>query len=240
MVTKNEIKFIKSLTSKRVRNKVKLFVVEGEKSINEFLKSDYKVYKIYSINPSTFNIPEKVVEISDKQLSKISSFKSPNKHLAVFKQVEVSLKNKNIYFILDNVNDPGNLGTIIRTIDWFGYNQLICSKNSVDCYNSKVIQSTMGSLARVDVHYTDIIKFLKKSQLPIYGTSSNGTSIYKFSGNKKIGIWIFGSEANGISNDILKFVNERYTIPKFDTKTMTESLNLSTSFSIVASFLRFY
>lgn len=240
MVTKNEIKFIKSLTSKRVRNKVKLFVVEGEKSINEFLKSDYKVYKIYSINPSTFNIPEKVVEISDKQLSQISSFKSPNKHLAVFKQVEVSLKNKNIYFILDNVNDPGNLGTIIRTIDWFGYNQLICSKNSVDCYNSKVIQSTMGSLARVDVHYTDIIKFLKKSQLPIYGTSSKGTSIYKFSGNKKIGIWIFGSEANGISNDILKFVNERYTIPKFDTKTMTESLNLSTSFSIVASFLRFY
>ena len=139
MVTKNEIKFIKSLTSKRVRNKVKLFVVEGEKSINEFLKSDYKVYKIYSINPSTFNIPEKVVEISDKQLSQISSFKSPNKHLAVFKQVEVSIKNKNIYFILDNVNDPGNLGTIIRTIDWFGYNQLICSKNSVDCYNLSLI-----------------------------------------------------------------------------------------------------
>ena len=125
MVTKNEIKFIKSLTSKRVRNKLKLFVVEGEKSINEFLKFDYKVYKIYSINPSTFSIPEKVVEISDKQLSQISSFKTPNKHLAVFKQVEVSLKNKNIYFILDNVNDPGNLGTIIRTIDWFGYNQLI-------------------------------------------------------------------------------------------------------------------
>ena len=141
---------------------------------------------------------------------------------------------------MDNVNDPGNLGTIIRTIDWFGYNQLICSKNSVDCYNSKVIQSTMGSLARVDVHYVDIIKFLKKSQLPIYGTSSKGSSIYKFSGNKKIGIWIFGSEANGISDDILKFVNELYTIPKFDTKTMTESLNLSTSFSIVASFLRFH
>ena len=120
---------------------MKLFVVEGEKSISEFLKSDYKVYKIYSIHPSTFNVPGKVVEISDKQLSQISSFKSPNKHLAVFKQVKVSLKNKNIYFILDNVNDPGNLGTIIRTIDWFGYNQLICSKNSVDCYNSKVIQS---------------------------------------------------------------------------------------------------
>ncbi|MDC3077269.1 RNA methyltransferase [Flavobacteriales bacterium] len=240
MVTKNEIKFIKSLTSKRVRNKLKLFVVEGEKSISEFLKSDYKVYKIYSIHPSTFNLPGKVVEISDKQLSQISSFKSPNKHLAVFEQVEVSLKNKNIYFILDNVNDPGNLGTIIRTIDWFGYNQLICSKNSVDCYNSKVIQSTMGSLARVDVHYIDLIKFLKKSQLPIYGTSSKGTSIYKFSGNKKIGIWIFGSEANGISDDILKFVNERYTIPKFDTKTMTESLNLSTSFSVVVSFLRFH
>ena len=98
----------------------------------------------------------------------------------------------------------------------------------------------MGSLARVDVHYVDIIKFLKKSQLPIYGTSSKGSSIYKFSGNKKIGIWIFGSEANGISDDILKFVSERYTIPKFDTKTMTESLNLSTSFSIVVSFLRFH
>tara|TARA_Y200000002_G_scaffold2562_1_gene2424 strand:+ start:407 stop:1129 length:723 start_codon:yes stop_codon:yes gene_type:complete len=238
MVTKNEIKFIKSLTSKRVRNKFKLFVVEGEKSINEFLKSDYKVYKIYTIYPSTFNMPGKVVEISEKQLSQISSFKSPNKHLAVFKQVEFSLKNKNIYFILDSVNDPGNLGTIIRTIDWFGYNQLICSKNSVDCYNPKVIQSTMGSLARVNVHYIDIIKFLKKSQLPIYGTSSKGNSIYNFSGNKKIGIWIFGSEANGISNDILKVINEKYTIPKFNSKIMTESLNLSTSFSIITSFLR--
>ena len=238
MVTKNEIKFIKSLTSKRIRNKFKLFVVEGEKSINEFLKSDYKVYKIYTIYPSTFNMPGKVVEISEKQLSQISSLKSPNKHLAVFKQVEFSLKNKNIYFILDSVNDPGNLGTIIRTIDWFGYNQLICSKNSVDCYNSKVIQSTMGSLARVNVHYMDIIKFLKKSQLPIYGTSSKGNSIYKFSGNKKIGIWIFGSEANGISNDILKVINEKYTIPKFNSKIMTESLNLSTSFSIITSFLR--
>ncbi len=238
MVTKNEIKFIKSLSNKSIRNKFKLFIVEGKKSINEFLKSEHELYKIFSINPSVFKPSNEVIKISENQLSQLSSLKSPNMHLAVFKQIEKSIEKKNVYFLLDSVNDPGNLGTIIRTLDWFGYNQLICSKNSVDCYNSKVVQSSTGSLSRVQVHYIDLANFLRLTKLPIYGTASSGNSIYKFSDDKKIGIWIFGSEANGISKALLKFINKNYNIPKFSSEVKTESLNLSTSFSIITSFLR--
>ena len=180
MVTKNEIKFIKSLRDKSFRNKFNLFIVEGEKSINEFLNSNYKVYKIYSTHPANISHND-VIQISDKQLIQISSLKTPNKHIAIFNKTKFPVKNQKNYFVLDSVNDPGNLGTMIRTLDWFGYDQLICSKNSVDCYNTKVVQSTMGSLSRVNVHYIDLYDFISSSNLPFYCASISGKSILEFS-----------------------------------------------------------
>ena len=236
MVTKNEIKFIKSLRDKSFRNKFNLFVVEGEKSINEFLNSNYKVYKIYSTHPANISYND-VIQISEKQLIQISSLKTPNKHIAIFNKTKFPVKNQKNYFVLDSVNDPGNLGTMIRTLDWFGYDQLICSKNSVDCYNTKVVQSTMGSLSRVNVHYIDLYDFISSSNLPVYGASISGKSIIEFSEKKDSGIWIFGSESNGISDDLSKLINQYYCIPKGNNRVKTESLNLSTSFSIILSFL---
>ena len=138
--------------------------------------------------------------------------------------------------MLDSVSDPGNLGTMIRTLDWFGYDQLICSKNSVDCYNTKVIQSTMGSLSRVNVHYIDLYNLISSLNLPVYGASVSGKSILEFTEKKDSGIWIFGSESNGISDEISKLIDQNYCIPKGNNCVKTESLNLSTSFSIILSF----
>ena len=144
MVTKNQIKFIKGLSLKKNRIKYKKFVVEGEKIIREFINSNYKLEKIYSLSPEKFS-GYKSDLISVKELKSMSNLKSPNGDLAVFNVTYYTLKNENFYIVLDGINDPGNLGTIIRTCEWFGINQIICSKNSVDCYNSKVDFKSTGT-----------------------------------------------------------------------------------------------
>jgi len=240
MVTKNELKYIRRLINKSERIKNNQFIVEGEKSIKDFLNSDYQLTKLFSTHPNEFNSFERIEKISLSQLKQISFLKSPNKHLGVFEIKNKELKKDSQYIVIDSINDPGNLGTIIRSAEWFGFKQIICSKNSVDCYNPKVVQASMGSLSRVDIIYTDLIEFIKNEKIPVYGTAKDGISILEFSENINSGIWIFGSEANGISNDISELCESFYSIPKSDNEILTESLNLSTSASLVMGYLKLF
>ena len=236
MVTKNQIKFLKGLSLKKNRIKSKKIIVEGDKIIREFIDSDYKLDKVYSTDPLKFhNYPNQ--KLSEKNLESISNLKSPNGDLAVFNLIDKSIKNERLYIVLDGINDPGNLGTIIRTCDWFGINQIICSNSSVDCYNPKVIQSSMGSLSRVNVIYTEILEFLKSKNLPIYAADLKGEKLKKSKISDKC-IWVFGSESHGISEKIKKLVDNSFTIPKYNKDVKTESLNLSTSLAIILSFCR--
>ena len=234
MVTKNQINLIRKIKRKRTRREKKLFIVEGKKSIDEFLTSNYELYKIYSTHPNEFN-SDNIVNISSSELSKLSSLKKPNKHIAIFHQKDQVLQKQNFYLLFDRINDPGNLGTIIRTCHWFGVDQIICSVDSVDCFNSKVVQSSMGSLSKVNVVYTDLIKFIKATNKKIIGTSLNSKSISDYSFQNFDGIIVFGSESNGISREIKKEINDYISIPKTVSNSSVESLNLSISVAIFLS-----
>ena len=238
MVTKHQIKLIKSLAQKKFREQHNLFTVEGIKGITEFLNSDIKVHHIYTTK-SIFEIDKSgETLISEADLKKISQLKSPNTVLGVFEipKTEV-IDTSHLIVALDAVRDPGNLGTIIRLCDWFGVKDLVCSKTTVDCYNSKVVQASMGSLTRVNVSYVDLEAFLSESKNESFGTFLDGDSIYE-SALSKDGILILGNEANGISKSIETLIDKRLTIPRFGNLKTTESLNVATATSICLSEFR--
>ena len=236
MVGKNQIRFLKSLALKKNRVKYNKIIVEGTKTIKEFIDSKYKLDQLYSLDSKKINNFKPEI-ITKSQLKSISSQKTPNGTLAVFNIADKSIQDSSFYVVLDNISDPGNLGTIIRTCEWFGINQIICSNNSVDCYNPKVIQSSMGSLSRVNIIYTDILKFLQSKNLPIYAADIEGQKIGKSKISDKC-IWLFGSESHGISQKIKKLVDISFTIPKYNQDVKTESLNLATSLAIILSYSR--
>ena len=156
--------------------------------------------------------------------------------MALFKiPVSKKIDYSNLILAFDNINDPGNLGTIIRTCDWFGIKDIICSKNSVDCFNPKVVQSAMGSLSRLNITYLDLENLISKQSLKTYGTFLSGNPIYEFKNELKNGIIVFGNEANGISPKIEKIIEFKLTIPRSDDRLYPESLNLSSSVAIVLS-----
>ena len=239
MITKNQIKLIISLQQKKHRISNNLFLAEGEKVIRELLNSKFELVHIYcsenifsDLNKNNYSI------IDDNDLKKISALATPNNCLALFKMSNnIDSIDDNLTLVLDNIRDPGNLGTIIRLCDWFGISQLICSPDTVDFYNPKVIQATMGSLTRVNIIYTDLIDFLEKTKLPIYGTFMDSNSIYKTDLSEKA-IVIMGNEANGISSTIEKLIKNRLSIPRFGTIQKTESLNVATATAIVLSEFR--
>tara|TARA_B100000963_G_scaffold359299_1_gene386195 strand:+ start:14793 stop:15587 length:795 start_codon:yes stop_codon:yes gene_type:complete len=234
MVTKNQINLIRQIKRKRNRKEKKLFIVEGKKSIDEFLTSNHKLYEIYSTHPTEINT-DNVIKISDIELSMLSSLKKPNKHIAIFYQKNEILKNRNFYILFDRVSDPGNLGTILRTCHWFGVDQIVCSKDSVDCYNSKVVQSSMGSLSKVNIVYTDLIEFIKKTNKKIFAASLSGKSIIDFNFKDFDGILVFGSESNGLSEKIKMLVDDFISIPNTNHNLYPNSLNLSISVAIFLS-----
>ncbi len=203
MVSKNQIKLISSLHQKKYRIAHQLFIAEGVKGINELLQSNFELEHLYvTIDEfKSVSITQKTV-ISDADLKKISALTTPNTCLAVFKiPKEKPVLNKGLIVALDTIRDPGNMGTILRLCDWFGINQVVCSKETVDLYNPKVVQATMGSIARVNVNYLNLKDFLETTSLPIYGTFMDGEDLY----NSEItneGIIILGNEANGISKEI--------------------------------------
>lgn len=236
MVTKNQIKLITSLQQKKFRLVNELFFVEGQKGIQELLQSDFELYHLFETEPLFEGIPTtKKTQLAVTDLKKISALATPNNCLAVFKTPKSKpILEKGLLVALDDIRDPGNLGTIIRLCDWFGISQIVCSHETVDVYNPKVVQATMGSISRVQVHYVDLEAFLSKTQLPIFGTFMDGNNIYHESLPKE-GIIVLGNEANGISEKVEKHTKHRIAIPRFGENPQTESLNVATATAIVLS-----
>lgn len=238
MVVKSELKLIKSLQQKKYRNEHGLFVVEGKKTLEELLGASIVPYKLYATEPTELSLANtKAARISDRELRQISSLKNPNGFLGVFQIPKVRTTfDSDWILMLDGVQDPGNLGTIIRLCDWFGIATLICSLETVDCYNPKVLQATMGSIARVHVQYESLESFLERTKLPVYGTFMDGVSVQAQRLPKK-GIMVMGNEGKGISEAIAKHCTYRLAIPQF-RKATTESLNVATATAILLHEIR--
>jgi len=236
MVSKNQIKLINSLHQKKYRNLHNLFVVEGEKGVVEFLESNLKLYSLYCTD--SFNLTHQIKEaqiVIDSELKKISALKTPNKVLAVFYKPEFKKSDLDgLILVLDKITDPGNLGTIIRLCDWFKVSQLVCSLDTVDCFNPKVVQATMGSLTRISMIYTDILLYLKTTNLPIFASAMDGENIYNFTLPKKA-VLVMGNEANGITNQVFKLATNKLAIPRFNDSKKPESLNVATATAILLS-----
>lgn len=236
MLSKSQLKLITSLRQKKYRSKEKLFIAEGVKVVNEFLNSSLKLHALFCTSDFSHDLNiAKIHTISASELKKISALKTPNQVLALFEiPSEKKVENSGLVLALDEVNDPGNLGTIIRLCDWYGVDQLLCSKNTVDCYNSKVVMATMGSLSRVNISYVDLGDYLQDSKLPIYAAVMNGENVYQTNLPKEA-VLVMGNEANGISNEIMEMITNTVTIPKFGALQQTESLNVATATAILIS-----
>ncbi len=238
-ISKNQLKLITSLSQKKYRQKHKLFIAEGVKVVQELLNSSFSVEALFCTDDFSTDISkDKIIRISDTELNKISNLKNANKVLGLFKMPEEkSILNKGLIVALDAINDPGNLGTIIRLCDWFGISELICSKETVDCYNQKVVQASMGSLTRIAIHYVDLELYLNETILPTFIADMDGENVYKTTLPKE-GILIMGNEANGVSDKIKTVVTYKISIPRFGETQETESLNVATATAILLSEFR--
>jgi len=239
MLSKNQIRLITSLQQKKQRFVHQLFFAEGIKVIQELLNSNFELVHLYSTQSDFEDVSDdKHTLISENELKKISALVTPNTCLAVFKiPTERKIVESGLILALDSVRDPGNLGTILRLCDWFGVNQIVCSKDAVDIYNPKVVQATMGSIARVNVSYVDLEDFIGQTQLPVFGTFMDGNNIYKSILHQE-GIIVMGNEAKGISPELEKLIKNRLTIPRFGSLQQTESLNVATATAIFLSEFR--
>lgn len=236
MVSKNQIKLITSLQQKKYRKEHQLFIAEGKKVIQELIQSNFELEILFTTSAIFPDINQnKVTTVSDADLKKISALTTANDCLAVFKiPMHKDIIASGLIVALDDIRDPGNLGTIIRLCDWFGIKELICSEETVDIYNPKVVQATMGSIARVNVSYLNLEQYIKETKLPVFGTFMDGKNIYKTDLPSE-GIIIMGNEANGISASIEKLAKNRLSIPRFGELQQTESLNVATATSIILS-----
>jgi TrmH family RNA methyltransferase len=234
-LNKNQLKLITSLRKKKYRITANLFIAEGIKVVNEFLDSKFELEQLFCVDASAYKNLQNVTLIAEAELKKISNLTTPNNVLAIFKIPATNfIEKEGLVLALDKINDPGNLGTIIRLCDWFGIDQLICSKDTVDCYNAKVVQASMGSLTRVSLFYTDLEAYLKSTNKPTYATLMNGENVYKTTLPKNA-VLVMGNEANGISKPILELLDNAISIPRFGNLKQTESLNVATATAILLS-----
>lgn len=246
MLSKNKIKYINSLKSRKFRDEYQQFIAEGDKLVCDLLSGNYIISEIFAVadwlDKHSFTNQIAVTEVSETELERISQLSTPNKVLAILDYKKNQEFNNKIFdeliLVLDEIKDPGNLGTIIRIADWFGISNIICSNNSVDVYNPKVVQATMGSIARVNVSYSDLRDFLKNmpQNTPIYGTLLDGENIYDQQLSKN-GIIIVGNESRGISNEIIQFITNKIFIPSYaqNIENKAESLNASIATAIVCA-----
>jgi len=236
MLSKNQVKLIQKLHHKKYRNELNLFIVEGKKSINEFLQAGYTPQLLIATEAFTTSVSQHLITpVSKDELRKVSTLQNPDEGLAVFQQPKhKGILQEGVIVALDNVQDPGNLGTIIRLCDWFGVETLLCNTQTVDCYNPKVVQASMGSLTRVAVHYLDLAAFLTTTALPVYTMDLEGENLYTATFPKDC-ILILGNEANGISSEVRALSNEVITIPRFSQHQRTESLNVAMAGAIILS-----
>ena len=216
-------------------------MVEGIKSIQEFIHSSYKIHSLFYNSEQSYLLPKlpaniNLFEVNNAELDKISTLQTPQGFVAVIhtpqnKAIDYStLKNK-FTLVLDGIQDPGNLGTIIRTADWFGFDQIICSDDTVEAFNPKTVQATMGSLARVKIYYADLNVVIEENKLPVFGALLEGESIYKTKWANE-GLIILGNEGKGITESIIKKIDKPITIPRFGE---AESLNVAVSAAIFCS-----
>lgn len=241
MISKSQISFVKSLHQKKTRKEHDLFIVEGIKSVTEFIHSDYFIDTIFctaNVSPKLTNLPEKVKlhEITEAELTKISTLSTQQQILALVRIPEKGgigpeIFNGTFTLVLDGIQDPGNLGTIIRTADWFGFKNIICSNNTVEAYNPKTVQASMGSLSRMQIFYSNLPELLNLATAPIYGALLTGQSIYTTTFATE-GILILGNEGNGISDAVIQKIAHPVTIPRFGE---AESLNVAASAAIFCS-----
>ena len=243
MLGKAKIKYIQSLGQKKHRDESGLFIAEGPKIVDEFLRTiPQQVQEVYAVKEWLNNERKSFGsvafnEVSGEELERLSQLKTPHEVLAVVKKTsvasELNLKAK-VTLVLDTIQDPGNLGTIIRIADWFGITQIICSDECADVYNPKVVQATMGSIARVSVMYADLLQWLEEHKaIRIYATTLEGKDISKMSRLQE-GLILVGNESKGIDAKLLALANERITIPKFGK---AESLNAAVATGIILSHL---
>jgi len=250
MLSKSKIKLIVQLKQKKYREINNMFIAEGTINVLDFLQSDAPLIDLYATKDwmqlhqmQIKNLNSTIV--TTKELKKISALSTPSDVIGVFSLPDTTFSGNidtdNFTIALDNISDPGNLGTIIRTADWFGIRNIYCSNETVDAYNPKVVQATMGSLARVKVHYTNLKDLLESrpDNLPILGAVLNGTRITELK-TQSNGIILIGSEAHGISKGLLPFVTQKITIPSFnsDSTNGPESLNASIATAIICYALK--
>lgn len=236
MFSKSQFKLIKSLAQKKYRLKHQLFIVEGKKAISELLNSSIELHSLFTTDDIFEAERNKTFLIDEADLKRISNLSTPQTALAVFSMPGKSdPKLKGLIVALDEVQDPGNLGTIIRMCDWFGVEELICSEGTVDCYNPKVVQATMGSISRLNISYVSLPQFLKAAsgKLPVFGAFLEGKNIY--TEDLTEGIIVMGNEANGISAEVEAWVTKKLVIPQFGNSHETESLNVATATAIFLS-----
>lgn len=241
MISKNQIKFIRSLDLKKNRKRESLFVAEGPKVIEELLKLKTP-HTIIATKEWIDNNPKisNVIEVSERELESVSLLKTPQQVLALFAiettVQDLNIDNNKLYLALDGIQDPGNLGTIIRIADWFGIDTIYCSNETVDVYNPKVIQATMGSIARVKVIYTDLYNMISNlsDEMPVYGTFLDGSDIYKNELTPN-GIIVMGNEGKGITKELKSLITNKLLIPSFSIGDTAESLNVAIATAITCS-----
>ncbi|MCD6566124.1 MAG: RNA methyltransferase [Bacteroidales bacterium] len=252
MLSKNKIKFIKSLDNKKSRDESGQFIIEGNKIVSEFINAGWNINLLVAQPRWTETFPERalqnieeIIDVENNELRKISLLKTPHNVLAIVNKPEFLINwneiLNNLTLVLETIQDPGNLGTIIRTAAWFGINNIICSPDSVDVFNQKVIQASMGAILRVKVHYTNLIDFMNRiseNNFPVYGASLDGMPIYNYDLSAN-GIILLGNESSGISPSLKKYITQKIKIPCFsDTTEGIDSLNVSMAAAIICSEFR--
>ncbi len=249
MITKNQIQLLTSLQIKKFRNEHGLFIAEGEKISALLLNSSYKIHSLYATkewltgNKISNDLSTKIFETSNHELQKISGLSSPQEVIIVAEIPNHSLQfndlNSALTLVFDEIKDPGNLGTIIRIADWFGIRHIICSPDSVDVFNPKVIQATMGSFCHVEVHYLPLEElFSWNHHLPVYGTAMDGKNLYECDLEPN-GLIVFGNESRGIKQKYKSQIDQKIKIPSFNNNpSKAESLNISIAAGIVCSEFR--
>jgi TrmH family RNA methyltransferase len=241
MLSKSQISLLKSLQQKKERIEHRLFLVEGYKSVIEFINSPYQVEAIYhttSFDPKVLKLSQKInlCEISVTDLEKISSLKTPQEITALIKMpdwppLNYTILKQKFSLVLDGIQDPGNMGTIIRIADWFGIKNIICSDDTVDVYNPKVVQASMGSLSRINVYYTNLTAILQQTGLPAFGAMLTGENIYRTDFGEE-GLIVLGNEGSGIRPEVERLVSKAVTIPR---KGKAESLNVAIAAALFCS-----
>ena len=248
MLSKALLKLIKSLELKKFRKEYGLFVAEGGKTVCDLINLNLEAKHIIATKEWLENHKEiknnNICEVSEEELKRASFLRTPQGVLAVFKQpqydIDITTPEQELCLALDNVQDPGNLGTIIRIADWFGIENIYCSTGSADAYNPKTIQATMGAIGRVKIHYINLVDMLStiKEKANIYGTFLDGENIYGQHLENK-GIIVMGNEGNGISEECGKLINKRLFVPNYPTgRSTSESLNVSVATAIICSEFR--